>query len=78
MTIQANGINWTLAARKGFPVVTTVAELTEIARQKMGNRFHSVKVCVYGGGRQVEVRGIKNGYHGREMTREVCYDILGE
>lgn len=59
----------------GWPVETTVGELVAFARKTLGSRYHSTRVATYGGGTQVEVRAIKDGYNGRELVRKACYAI---
>lgn len=61
---------------KGYPTETTLEDLTEFARKKLGARFLCVKLYKYGGGDQVEVRSVKDGYHGRQMVREACYNVV--
>jgi hypothetical protein len=62
----------------GWPVSTTLKDLRDFARQRLGKRFHSVVVRKYGGGSQVEVLGVKEGYHGRQTFLAATYPHIGQ
>jgi hypothetical protein len=62
----------------GWPVSTSLKDLRDFARQKLGKRFHSVVVRKYGGGSQVEVLGVKEGYHGRQTFLAATYPHIGQ
>jgi hypothetical protein len=58
-----------------WPQETTVGVLIAYARKRLGSRYLGVTKATYGGGIQVEVRSMVDGYHGRRMKREACYEI---
>lgn len=51
-----------------YPQEATYAELQ--ASLKAG---HTIGTYSYSGRQQVEIRRIKNGYHGRQMVRVACF-----
>ena len=58
----------------GMPAEATVAEVIAAAK-RIYRKYHSTRVATYGGGRQVEVRCVRDGYHGRDLKLVACYDI---
>lgn len=62
----------------GFPSKITFGELKNLAKKKLGTRYHSVVVRKYGGGSQIEVLATKDGYHGREIVRKATYPLPDE
>ncbi len=60
----------------GWPKETTLGDLEQLARKKLGASFHKVVVRHYrGSGSQVEVLAVKNGYHGKEIVRKAVYPL---
>lgn len=59
-----------------FPKNATIEELVAFSRKALGNRYRGVVKRTYGGGTQIEVLAIKDGYHGREVVRKACYEII--
>jgi len=59
-----------------FPQTATLEALIAYARKRLGVRYHSTVKRTYGGGTQIEVLAVKDGYHGREIVRKACYEIV--
>ena len=51
-----------------YPQESTYDEL-----KSMLKAGHTIGTYTYGGETQVEIRRIKNGYHGRQMVRVACF-----
>ncbi len=58
----------------GMPTEGTVAEVVAAAK-RIFSKYHSTRVATYGGGKQIEVRCTRDGYHGRDLKLVACYDI---
>ena len=58
----------------GMPVNGTVAEIVAAAK-RIFKKYHSTRVATYGGGKQVEVRCTRDGYHGRDLKLVAAYEI---
>jgi hypothetical protein len=59
----------------GMPLDATFAEVVAAAR-RIWKKYHSTRVATYKSGKQVEVRCVRDGYHGRDLKLVACYDIV--
>jgi hypothetical protein len=59
----------------GMPVEATVAEVV-VAAKRIWKKYHSVRTATYGGGTQVEIRCVRDGYHGRDLKLVATYEIV--
>jgi len=58
----------------GMPLEATFAEVVVAAKQ-IFKKYHSTRVATYKSGKQVEVRCVRDGYHGRDLKLVACYEI---
>ena len=58
----------------GMPLDATFAEVVAAAK-RIWKKYHSTRVATYKSGKQVEVRCVRDGYHGRDLKLVACYDI---
>ena len=63
---------------RNFPPDVELSELPEIARKKLGNRFHDVRLATYGGGSQIEVRKRNSGMNGYTVGIAATYPVPNE
>jgi len=58
-----------------MPTEGTIEDVISAAR-RIFKSYHSTVKRTYGGGTQIEVRCLRRGYHGKQLKRVACYEII--